>query len=111
MTTTTNRSDVDQSQVNEQLRTAILDKKQAQVEAWSKQIETLRAGLQDAAATMRNETEKRVAELTEARDQASEQLVRLQNSTQETWASILQQSDELFQDLAERFHSFVDAQS
>lgn len=111
MTTTTNRSDVDQSQVNEQLRTAILDKKQAQVEAWSKQIETLRAGLQDAAATMRNETEKRVADLTEARDQASEQLVRLQNSTQETWASILQQSDELFQDLAERFHFFVDAQS
>jgi DNA anti-recombination protein RmuC len=111
MNTTNTRSDVDQSQVNEQLRAAILDKKQAQVEAWSKQIETLRAGLQDAAATVRNETEKRVADLTEARDQASEQLVRLQSSTQETWASILQQSDELFQDLAARFHAFADAQS
>ena len=50
MTTTTNRSVVDQGQVNEQLRTAILDKKQVQIEAWSKQVETLQAGLQDAAA-------------------------------------------------------------
>jgi hypothetical protein len=36
--------------VNEQLRAAFLDKKQAQIEAWSKQIETLLAGLQDATA-------------------------------------------------------------
>ncbi|MCP9801211.1 hypothetical protein [Synechococcus sp. RedBA-s] len=50
MTTRANRSVVDQGQVNEQLMAAILDKKQAQVEASSKQIQTLQAGLQDAAA-------------------------------------------------------------
>ncbi|NQV09823.1 MAG: hypothetical protein HQ527_01445 [Cyanobacteria bacterium] len=111
MNTTTTRSDVDQTQVNEQLRKAVLEKKQAQVEAWSMQIEKLQEGLKDAAANVRDETEKRVADLTEARDQASEQLAQLQQSTQETWASILEQSDEVFRDLAERFHAFTEGQS
>jgi ElaB/YqjD/DUF883 family membrane-anchored ribosome-binding protein len=107
----TTRDDVDQSQVNEQLRKAILDKKQAQVEAWSKEIEKLQASLQDVADNVRNESAKRVADLTEARDKAREQLDRLQQSTQETWGSILQQSDEVFQDLAEHFHAMAQNQS
>lgn len=111
MNTTTTRSDLDQTQVNEQLRKAVLEKKQAQVEAWSMQIERLQEGLKDAAANVREETEKRVADLTEARDRASEQLVRLQQSTQDTWSSLLQQSDAVFQDLAERFHAFTEGQS
>lgn len=107
----TTRDDVDQSQVNEQLRKAILDKKQAQVEAWSKEIEKLQASLANVADNVRNETAKRVADLTEARDKAREQFNRLQQSTQETWGSILQQSDEVFQDLAERFHAMAQDQS
>ena len=53
------RSDVDQQRANEQLRQAILDKKQAQIEAWSAQIEQLQQSMQSVAENLRDETEKR----------------------------------------------------
>ena len=56
-----------QSQVDERLRQAILDKKQAQIEAWSQQIEQLQQALQSVSSELRVETEKRVIELTEPR--------------------------------------------
>ncbi|MFQ6537288.1 MULTISPECIES: hypothetical protein [Aphanothece] len=101
---------VDQNQVNEHLRTAILEKKTAQVEAWSQQIETLQESLQHVASDLCHGTEQRLEDLTEARNRARDQLHQLQQATQESWSSMLQQSDEVFQDLAERFHAFTQKQ-
>jgi phage host-nuclease inhibitor protein Gam len=109
--TPTTRSEVDQQRANEQLRQAILDKKQAQIEAWSAQIEQMQQSLQSVADSVRDETEKRLAELRKARDQARVQLEGLQQATQDSWESLLQQSDNFFQDLSMRFHEFVTKQS
>ncbi|EAQ74779.1 hypothetical protein [Synechococcus sp. WH 5701] len=97
-----------QSQVDERLRQAILDKKQAQIEAWSQQIEKLQQALQSVSSELRVETEKRVIELTEARDQAFAQVESLRRATQENWETLLIQTDHLLQDLATRFHEFVE---
>ncbi|QNI69698.1 hypothetical protein [Cyanobium sp. NS01] len=102
---------VDQTLANEQLRQAILDKKQAQIEAWSAQIEQLQQGMQSVAENLRDETEKRLEELRQARGQARAQLESLQQATQDSWDSLLQKSDHFFQDLAERFHAFVSAEN
>lgn len=97
-----------QSQVDERLRQAILDKKQAQIEAWSRQIEQLQKTLQSVSSELRVETEKRVIELSEARDQAFTQVESLRRATQENWETLLMQTDHLLQDLATRFHEFVE---
>lgn len=102
---------VDQQRANEQLRQAILAKKQAQIQAWSAQIEQMQQGLKSVADSVRNETEKRLAELSHARDQARVQLESLQQATQESWESLLQQTDSVFQDISRRFHEFVSEQS
>ena len=112
MTTThtpmaTSRSEVDQQRADEQLREAILAKKQAQLQAWSAQIEQMQQGLLSMAENLRGETGKRLAELRQARTQ----LERLQQATQESWESLLQESDSFFQDVARRFHAFVSRQS
>ena len=116
MTTThtpmaTSRSEVDQQRADEQLREAILAKKQAQLQTWSAQIEQMQQGLLSMAENLRGETGKRLAELRQARDQARTQLERLQQATQESWESLLQESDSFFQDVARRFHAFVSRQS
>jgi septal ring factor EnvC (AmiA/AmiB activator) len=100
-------SSIDQSQVNQQLRDAIVAKKEAQIEAWNRQIEKLQQDLQSVAGDVRAATEQRLAELREARDRAQAQLERLRQATRESWQEILRQSDELFQDLARRFHEFA----
>jgi len=97
-----------QSQVDKHLRQAILDKKKAQIQAWSQQIEHLQKALLSVSSEVRVETEKRVIELTDARDQAYAQVERLQRATQENWDTLLMQTDHLFQDLATRFHEFVE---
>ncbi len=97
-----------QSQVDERLRQAILDKKQAQIEAWTQQIEQLQQALQGVSSELRVATEKRVIELTEARDQAFAQVESLRRATQENWETLLMQTDHLLQDLATRFHEFVE---
>ncbi len=97
-----------QSQVDEHLRQAILDKKQAQIKAWSQQIEHLQQTLQNVSSELRVETEKRVIELTDARDQAFAQVESLKRATHENWHTLLMQTDHLFQDLATRFHEFVE---
>jgi glycyl-tRNA synthetase beta subunit len=97
-----------QSQVDERLRQAILDKKHAQIEAWSQQIEHLQQVLHSVSSELRVETEKRVIELSDARDQAFAQVERLKLASQENWDTLLMQTDHLFQDLATRFHELVD---
>lgn len=112
MTNTTQRPSSDQaegqSQVDERLRLAILDKKEAQIKAWSQQIENLQQTLQGLSAELRLKTEKRVLELTNARDQAFDQVNILKRATQENWETLLVQTDHLFQNLATRFHEFVE---
>ncbi|WP_322775192.1 hypothetical protein [Synechococcus sp. CBW1107] len=111
MSQATTKNHVDQSQVDERLRKAILDKKKAQIEAWSRQIEQLQEGLQNVTSSLRSQTDERLSDLTEARDQAVKHLDQLQQSSQETWASILQQSDKVFQDVVERLHAMAQDQS
>jgi hypothetical protein len=60
------------------------------------------------SSELRFETEKRVIELTDARNQAFAQVERLKLATQENWDTLLMQTDHLFQDLATRFHGFVE---
>lgn len=112
MTNTTQRPSSNQaegqSQVDERLRLAILDKKGAQIKAWSQQIEHLQQTLQSLSSDLRVKTEKRVLELTNARDQALDQVNTLKRATQENWETLLVQTDHLFQNLATRFHEFVE---
>jgi DNA anti-recombination protein RmuC len=71
MTNTTPRSISNnvagQSQVDERLRQAILDKKEAQIKDLSEQIEDLQQTLQGMSSELRVEADQRVLELTNAR--------------------------------------------
>ena len=71
----------DQSQEDE-LRQAILDKKQEQIEDWSNHIEHLQQTLESVSRVLRIETEKRVTDLTDARDQAFAKVESLKPETQ-----------------------------
>ena len=71
----------DQSQEDE-LRQAILDKKQEQIEDWSNHIEHLQQTLESVSPVLRIETEKRVTDLTDARDQAFAKVESLKPETQ-----------------------------
>ena len=71
----------DQRQEDE-LRQAILDKKQEQIEDWSQHIENLQQTLESAPPGLRIETEKRVTDLTDAREQATAKVERLKPETQ-----------------------------
>ena len=94
----------DQSEANAQLKEAVLNKKRVQIKAWSEQIEELQNGMSDLAESVRRTTRQHLDELINARNQATAQL---EQSSQENWESLLQQSDALFQDLAGRFHRFA----
>lgn len=110
-TQATNRIGTEKRDVDERLRQAILDKKQAQIEAWTIQIEQLRERLQTVAGDVRSETEQHLNDLIAAKDQAIVKLEQLKKSTQQTWADVLSQTDEAFQNLADRFHRFAQKQS
>jgi hypothetical protein len=72
--------DKDQRQEGE-LRLAILDKKQEQIKDWSNHIENLQQTLESAPPVLRIETEKRVTDLTDARDQAFAKVESLKPET------------------------------
>lgn len=108
---TVTKNDLDQRQADEQLRKAILEKRQAQIDAWSRQVETLQEGLKDGASNVRQATDKHLDDLSAAVDQARRQLDALQQATQDTWSSMLKQSDDVFQGLADRFHAFTQDQN
>ncbi len=102
-----NDSRNDQDRANAQLKEAVLNKKRVQIEAWSAQIEQLQEGLSGLADSMRSTTRQRLDDLSNARNQATAQLEQLQQSSQENWDALLQQSDAFFHDLADRFHRFA----
>lgn len=68
---------------NEQLRQAILDKKQAQIAAWSAQIEQVQQSLNNVAESVRDETEKHLAELQQATQDSSTSLLEQSAPTAE----------------------------
>lgn len=98
----------DRSAVDERLRQAVLDKRQAEIEAWNRQISEVRDNLNQLTDEARKEAQKRLDQLVQARDQGMEQLTRLREATQSNWESLLQQSDTTFQALADRFHNLVE---
>ena len=69
------------------MRQAIVDRRQAEIDAWNSQIE----------------------QLVQARDQGMEQLQRLREATQSNRENLLQQTDNTFQDLADRLHKLVES--
>ena len=71
----------DQRQEDE-LRQAILDKKQEQIKDWSNHIENLQQTLESVSPVLRIETEKRVTDLSDARDQAFAKVESLKPETQ-----------------------------
>ncbi|TVS01462.1 MAG: hypothetical protein EA413_13930 [Cyanobium sp. PLM2.Bin73] len=97
-----------QAQVDERLKQAILDKRQAEIDAWNTKIVQLRSNLNQLTDDARQETQKRVDQLVQARDQGLEQLQQLRQASQNNWESLLQQSDATFQKLADRFHDLVE---
>jgi hypothetical protein len=64
------------------LRLAILDKKQEQIKDWSNHIKNLQQTLESVSPVLRIETEKRVTDLSDARDQAFAKVESLKPETQ-----------------------------
>ena len=62
------------------------------------------------ADSVRAETEKRLKDLVAARDNAVSRLEQLRQSTQQSWSQLLADTDTAFQELADRFHGFVEEQ-
>ncbi len=108
---TSNRSSAQMDNVDERLRQAILDKRQAQIQEFSEKIDQLQNQARQVADEVRNRTQSRMDELRAARDAATARLEELKQSTQETWEGLLAQTDEAFQTMSDRFHSFVSSQS
>ena len=103
----TTPTSADQSHVDDQLRQAVLAKKEAQLQEWSAQIEKLQATVKQVGADVRSETEKKIDALIAARYQAGSRLEELRTAPRETWEDLLRQSDTTFQTVADQFHSFV----
>lgn len=98
----------DRAAVDERLKQAILDKRQAEIDAWNNQIEQLKGSLNQLSDEARQEAQKRLDQLVQAREQGMEQLQHLRQATRSNWETLLQQSDATFQNLADRFHSLVE---
>ncbi len=97
----------DRSATDERLRQALLDKRQAEIEAWNRQIEQFRDNLKGFAEDARAEALKRLDAMVQARDQGIEQLRELRQATHDNFDGLLRQTDTAFQKLADQFHSLV----
>ncbi|MCP9886336.1 hypothetical protein KBY96_00065 [Cyanobium sp. ATX 6A2] len=98
----------DRAAVDERLKQAILDKRQAEIDAWNHQIEQLKGSLNQLSEEARQEAQKRLDQLVQAREEGMEQLQHLRQATRSNWETLLQQSDATFQNLADRFHNLVE---
>lgn len=98
----------DRQAADEQLKQAILDKRQAEIDAWNNQIDQFRNNLQSLADDARLEAQKRLDNVVQARDQGVDQLKRLRDATQENYERLLKESDTAFQQLADQFHGLVE---
>jgi hypothetical protein len=74
------------SVLDPQQRQAMIDRKQAQLDAWAAEIDKLQARARQASADVREQTLRRLENLTRSRDEA-------------------------FRNLSGRFHEFVNSQS
>jgi uncharacterized coiled-coil DUF342 family protein len=108
---TISRSSQEMDNVDDRLRQAILDKRQAQIQELSEKIDQLQHQAKQVAEGVRDETERKLAELRAARDAANSRLQELQRSTQDAWSGLLEQTDDALQSVSDRFHAFVNSQS
>ncbi len=108
---TSSSSSARMDNVDERLRQAILDKRQAQIQEFSEKIDQLQNQARQVADEVRNRTQNQLDELQSARDAAMSRLEELKQGTQETWSGLLAKTDEAFQSMSDRFHSFVNSQS
>jgi uncharacterized coiled-coil DUF342 family protein len=108
---TTQRTTKEMGDVDERLRQAILDKRQAQIRELTEKIDQLQRQADHVAEGVRSETRSRLDDLRAARDAAMARLEELKRSTQETWAGLLMQTDEAFQSMSDHFHAFVNSQT
>ncbi len=74
------------------------------------QIENLQHGMQQAADAVRDETQRQIQNLTAARDEAVSQLDQLQEVTEENSDMLRKQTEELLQELSERFEALQSRQ-
>lgn len=99
---------------DEQRRQAEIDKREAQLKEWTAEIDKLNAKIQQANADARRESfsqlETYVNELTDARDSASAELVRLKQSVESNWASLTDKVDSAFQAAAQKFQEITSQQ-
>ena len=98
----------DSAAVDERLKQSILDKRQADIDAWDRQIEQLEGNFNQLTDEARQEAQKRLDQLVQARDQGMEQLQHLRQATRSNWETLLQQSDATVQNLADRFRNLVE---
>jgi vacuolar-type H+-ATPase subunit H len=98
----------DSAAVDERLKQSILDKRQADIDAWDRQIEQLEGNFNQLTDEARQEAQKRLDQLVQARDQGMEQLQHLRQATRSNWETLLQQSDATFQNMADRFHNLLE---
>jgi hypothetical protein len=101
-------SQQDSTAVDVRLKQSLLDKRQADTDAWNRHIEQLEGNLNQLTDEARQEAQKRMDQLVQARDQGMEQLRHLRRATQGNWGTLLQQSDATFQNLADHFHYLVE---
>ena len=115
MTTTSHTSSNPSSQqmadVDERLRQAILDKRQAQIRELSERIDQLQNQTRQVTEEVREGTLRRIEDLKAARDAAASHLEGLKQATQDTWAQLLEKTDNAFQSMSDRFHAFVNGQT
>jgi DNA anti-recombination protein RmuC len=108
---TTQRNTKEMGDVDERLRQAILDKRQAQIRELTATIDQLQRQADQVAEGVRSETGRRLDDLRAARESAMARLEELKRSIQETQAGLLVQNNEAFQSISDSFHAFVNSQT
>lgn len=108
---TGNRSSQEMVNVDERLRQAILDKRQAQIAELSERMDQLQNQTKHVAENLGSETERKLNALKEARQTALSRLDDLRQGTQDNWAGLLEQADQALQSMSDRFHAFVNSQT
>ena len=82
-------------------RDEYVDKLKAQLDQWNTEVAKWEAKAQQAQAGARVEYEKQLKELRRQRDQALEQMKRVQAASGETWVDLVRGADEAWAKMRE----------
>lgn len=89
-------------------RDAYVEKMKATLDEWNAEIDKLSARMKSAEAGTMIEYEKTKANLTEQRDEAIQQLDRLQSASEEAWQDMRKGFEAAFDSIAKAFSSATD---